>query len=122
MRLCVICDGAEWIWKHVQTLFPKARQVLDDYHCAQPSPSLGWPQSSLKSGGSVQAVEWVEATMTWLYLGKVSLVLRGLQRMQPQSEEGGKARLPIAGTISTIIGGAPSIANSAVGLSVGQWG
>ena len=35
VRLCVICDGAEWIWKHVQALFPHARQVLDYYHCAQ---------------------------------------------------------------------------------------
>jgi hypothetical protein len=25
VRLCVVCDGAEWIWKHVQTLFPQAR-------------------------------------------------------------------------------------------------
>ena len=35
VRLCIVCDGAEWIWKHVQALFPQARQVLDDYHCAQ---------------------------------------------------------------------------------------
>jgi len=35
VRLCVVCDGAEWIWKHVQTLFPHARQVLDYYHCAE---------------------------------------------------------------------------------------
>ena len=35
VRLCVVCDGAEWIGKHVQTLFPQARQVLDSYHCAQ---------------------------------------------------------------------------------------
>jgi hypothetical protein len=34
-RLCVVCDGAAWIWKHVQALFPQARQVLDDSHCAQ---------------------------------------------------------------------------------------
>jgi hypothetical protein len=29
VRLCVVCDGAEWIWKHVQ-----ARQGLDYSHCA----------------------------------------------------------------------------------------
>jgi hypothetical protein len=27
VRLCVVCDGAEWIWKHVQALFPHARQA-----------------------------------------------------------------------------------------------
>jgi hypothetical protein len=35
VRLCVVADGAEWIWKHVTTLFPHACQVLDYYHCAQ---------------------------------------------------------------------------------------
>ena len=30
VRLWVVCDGAEWIWKPVQALFPHARQVLDD--------------------------------------------------------------------------------------------
>ena len=29
VRLCVVCDGASWSWKHVQALFPHARQVLD---------------------------------------------------------------------------------------------
>jgi len=35
VRLCVVCDGAEWIWKHVQALFPNACQVLDYYHCSE---------------------------------------------------------------------------------------
>lgn len=29
IRLCVVCDGASWIGKHVQSLYPEARQVLD---------------------------------------------------------------------------------------------
>jgi hypothetical protein len=39
----------------------------------------------------VQALEWVEATLTRLYLGKVGLVLGGLKRMQAQSDEAAKA-------------------------------
>jgi hypothetical protein len=35
VRLCVVGDGAEWIWKHVQALFPNAGQVLDYYHCSE---------------------------------------------------------------------------------------
>ena len=30
VRLCVVADGAEWIGKHVQTLFLQARQGLAD--------------------------------------------------------------------------------------------
>ena len=87
VRLCVVCDGAEWIWKHVQSLFPQARQVLDYYHCAQYLHRV----AKAHYGASVQAVEWVEATMTRLYLGKVGHVLGGLQRMQAQSDEAAKA-------------------------------
>jgi hypothetical protein len=87
VRLCVVCDGAEWIWKHVQALFPQARQVLDYYHCAQYLHRV----AKAHYGASVQAVEWVEATMTRLYLGKVGLVLGGLRRMQAQSDEAAKA-------------------------------
>src|SRR5207237_10425902 len=87
VRLCVACDGAEWIWKQGEALFPQARQVLDYYHCAQYLPRV----AKAHYGASVQAVEWVEATMTRLYLGKVGLVLRGLQRMQAQSDEAAKA-------------------------------
>ena len=87
VRLCVVCDGAEWIWKHVQTLFPQARQVLDYYHCAQYLHRV----AKAHYGVSVQAVEWVEATMTRLYLGKVGTVLGGLKRMQAQSDEAQKA-------------------------------
>jgi Uncharacterised protein family (UPF0236) len=87
VRLCVVCDGAEWIWKHVQALFPQARQVLDYYHCAQYLHRV----AKAHYGASVQAVEWVEATMTRLYLGKVGLVLGGLKRMQAQSDEAQKA-------------------------------
>ena len=35
VRLCVVCDGASWIWEHVQSLFGSARQVLDYYHCSE---------------------------------------------------------------------------------------
>jgi hypothetical protein len=87
VRLCVVCDGAEWIWKHVQALFPQARQVLDYYHCAQYLHRV----AKAHYGASVQALEWVEATMTRLYLGKVGRVLGGLQRMQAQSDEAQKA-------------------------------
>jgi hypothetical protein len=87
VRLCVVCDGAEWIGKHVQTLFPQARQVLDYYHCVQYLHRV----AKAHYGASVQAVEWVEATMTRLSLGKVGVVLGGLQRMQAQSDEAQKA-------------------------------
>jgi len=86
-RLCVVCDGAEWLGKHVQALFPQARQVLDDSHCAQSLQRV----AKVHYGPSGQAFEWVEATLTRLSLGQASLVLGGLKRMQAQSDDAAKA-------------------------------
>ena len=87
VRLCVVCDGASWIWKHVQALFPRARQVLDSYHCKEYLHKV----AKVQYASSARALEWVEATLTRLYLGKVGWVLGGLRRMQPASEEARKA-------------------------------
>lgn len=87
VRLCVIGDGAEWIWKQVQTVFPQAHQVFDYYHCSEYLHKMAKAQY----GDSLQAQEWAEATLTRLYLGKVGQVLGGLRRMQPTSDEARKA-------------------------------
>jgi Uncharacterised protein family (UPF0236) len=87
VRLCVVCDGASWIWKHVESLFPRARQVLDYYHCKEYLHKVAKAQYASPE----RALEWVEATLTRLYLGKVGWVLGGLKRMQPASEEARKA-------------------------------
>lgn len=87
VRLCVVCDGAPWIWDHVETLFPKAQQVLDYYHCSDYLHRM----AKVQYGECEQALQWVEATLTRLYLGKISAVLGGLKRMQATSEEAHQA-------------------------------
>jgi hypothetical protein len=87
IRLCVVCDGASWIWKHVQSLFPEARQVLDYYH----GKEYLHQAAKAQYGSSHQAMAWVEATLTRLYLGKIGWVLGGLKRMQATSEDAAKA-------------------------------
>jgi len=83
VRLCVVCDGASWIWKHIESLFPRARQVLDYSHCKEYLHKV----AKAPYDSPQRALEWVEATLTRLYLGKVGGVLGGLRRMQPASEE-----------------------------------
>jgi hypothetical protein len=87
VRLCVVGDGASWIWKYIHSLFPQARQVLDYYHCAEYLHKV----AKVHYGDSVQSLQWVEATLTRLYLGHVGAVLGGLQRMQAHTEEAAKA-------------------------------
>ncbi|EFK11576.1 conserved hypothetical protein [delta proteobacterium NaphS2] len=35
VRIALIGDGADWLWKHMKACFPQGRQVLDYYHCAE---------------------------------------------------------------------------------------
>jgi hypothetical protein len=87
IRLCVGCDGASWIGKHVQSLLPEARQVLDYYHCKEYLHKM----AKAPYGASQQALEWVEATLPRLYVGKIGWGLGGLRRMQATSEDAAKA-------------------------------
>lgn len=94
VRLCVVADGAHWIWTGVQQLFPTAKQILDYYHCAEHVHTL----AELQYGEHPErALEWVEATMTRLFAGEVGGVLWGLQRLRPAS-------LTALAAINTLIG------------------
>ena len=81
VRLCVIGDGAKWIWNQVNTLFPTAVQILDYYHCREHVHRVG----TLPFGeDAVQAQEWVEAMMARLFWGDVDWAVEGLQALQPR--------------------------------------
>jgi hypothetical protein len=84
VRIALLGDGAEWLWKHMTTCFPKGRQVLDYYHCAEHIYKV----ANVHYGqGTEQAVEWVESTMCRLFYAEVTNVIRGLQNMKPTSDE-----------------------------------
>src|SRR5437762_3336087 len=80
VRLCVVADGAHWIWSGVQPLFPTAETILDYYHCAAHIHTAAEVQYGEQPE---RALEWVEATMARLFAGEVEGVIWGLQRMRP---------------------------------------
>ena len=88
VRLCAIADGAGWIWKWVEELFPSARQILDYYHC---SGYLHAVAEAQYGDDPVRATQWLEASLARLFCGEGAGVVWGLQRMQPASEEAGEA-------------------------------
>jgi hypothetical protein len=80
VRLCVIADGARWIWKQVQALFPAAVEILDYYHCSERLHKV----AALQDGAHPERQrEWCEAALARLYYGEVHGVIWGLQRMKP---------------------------------------
>ena len=84
VRLCIIGDGAPWIWIKPLEIFPKAKQVLDFYHCSEYIHAVAKAQYGK---GTKQAREWIEATFTRLFYNNIHEVIRGLKIMQPVSSE-----------------------------------
>lgn len=88
VRLCVIADGAKWIWKHVQALFPAAVQVLDDSHCSKHLHQVAAVQFA---DDPEQQTEWVEATVARLFWGEVHAVIEGLEGMKARDVQAAEA-------------------------------
>jgi hypothetical protein len=88
VRLCVLADGAPWIWTQVQALFPSAVEVLDDYHCCEHLHHV----ATLQYGDQPERQQaWHEAAVTRLFWGEVHGVIWGLQRMQPTDAQAAAA-------------------------------
>jgi hypothetical protein len=84
VRLCVLGDGAKWIWNQVKALFPTAVQILDYYHCREHVHKVGALQFA---EDAVQEQEWVEAMMARLFWGYVDWAIEGLQALQPRDPQ-----------------------------------
>jgi hypothetical protein len=81
LRIGLLGDGADWLWKHMVACFPKGRQILDYFHCAEHIHKVAKLQYGEKSQKSL---EWVETTITRLFYAEVDNVIWGLQRMKPR--------------------------------------
>ena len=82
VRLCIIADGAPWIWNKSTEIFPTAKQILDYYHCSEYIHSVANAHYGKRTR---KAQEWVEATFTRLFHNNVEDVIRGLKIMTPSS-------------------------------------
>ena len=82
LRLCVVADGAQWIWQGVQHLFPTAEMILDYSHCAEPVSQVA---TAHYSDQPAQALEGGEAPRARLLAGEVTGVIGGVQRLRPAS-------------------------------------
>lgn len=83
VRICAIGDGAPWIWNRIQEIYPDAKKVLDCYHCSEYLHNLANAQFGKSSQ---KAREWVEATLTRLFLNQPDRIIAGIKRMKPTSD------------------------------------
>jgi len=88
VRLGVMADGAPWIWKQAQALFPSAVEILDYYHCSERLHKV----AVLQYGAQPERQrEWCEAALARLFYGEVHGVIWGLQRMKPRGAPAAEA-------------------------------
>ena len=87
VRLCVVADGAAWIWNRVREIFPTAKQALDYYHCAEHLYDLANARYGKETH---KGQEWVEASLTRLFHNQKTHVLAGIKRMTASSPEAQK--------------------------------
>jgi len=82
-RQVVIGDGATWIWKIAQELFPRAIPIVDKFHAKQHlSPLAG----VLYGPGSAPAQKWAERRHRELDTGRFADLLRAIRRHAETSD------------------------------------
>lgn len=97
VRLCVVADGAKWIWKHVKALFPSARQVLDYYHCCD---HLHKVAALLFGEDPEKQTEWMEATLARLFFGDVQSLIEDLHTREPTDSQGAEEIRKLVGYLT----------------------
>ena len=83
VRICVIGDGAPWIWNRTNEIYPEAKMVLDYYHCSEYLYDLAQAQYGKDSQ---KGQEWIEAALTRLFSNQIDGVIAGIKRMKPSSD------------------------------------
>jgi len=86
-RLCIIGDGASWIWNRTSEIFPTAKIVLDFYHCSE---HLHGAANDQFGKGTADAREFVESNLTRLFINDFDDVISDLRSLKPSSPEAEK--------------------------------
>jgi hypothetical protein len=66
-----VCDGAAWIWRLVEALFPRATQIVDWYHAAAYLP----PIAQAAFGESKAGQAWLDRQRQDLWEGHIEQVI-----------------------------------------------
>lgn len=86
VRICAIGDGAPWIWNRIKEIYPDAKKVLDYYHCSEYLHDLANAQYGKNSQ---KAREWVEATLSLLFMNNIDQIIVSMKQLKPESNEAG---------------------------------
>jgi hypothetical protein len=86
-RAVVLGDGAPWIWKIAQELFPRALQIVDRFHVKQ---TLSTVAKAVYGAESPQAHHWARRRHAELDAGRFPDLLRAVRRHADTCDEARK--------------------------------
>ena len=86
-RTVVMGDGAPWIWKIAQELFPHALQIVDRFHVKQ---TLSTVAKTVYGTTSPQALQWARRRHEELDTGRFPDLLRAVRRHADTCDEARK--------------------------------
>lgn len=80
-RVCVVADGAKWIWQETWKYFPTSTQILDFFHATEHL----WELANSHFGPQTkEAAEWMELQKDRLLSNKVAAVIEDVSTIAPR--------------------------------------
>ncbi len=89
-EIVFVADGAPWIWKRVEAMYPESTQILDFYHARE--HLCQW--AAVTIGDEVERVRWIDYQILLLLNDKVEDVIKNISKrpaFTPASKQKKKA-------------------------------
>ena len=83
-QVCILGDGAEWIWNIADDHFPGAQQIADLYHAREHLWELA---RAFYPTDEKRLRVWTQARCEELDRGDIESVIRAIRRLRPRSNE-----------------------------------
>lgn len=77
-EIVFIADGAKWIWKWVETMYPESTQILDYYHAKQ--HLCQWAETAIKD--TQQKNNWIQTQCLWLFNNGIDTVIENIKQQK----------------------------------------
>jgi hypothetical protein len=91
-EVVIVSDGAAWIWRLVDELFPRATQIVDWYHAAEYLP----PIAQAAFGDSPEGQAWLQTQRQRLWDGAIEALIAACLSLAEQLPKAAKPALAAA--------------------------
>jgi hypothetical protein len=76
-EIVFIADGAKWIWKWVEAMYPESTQILDYYHAKQ--HLCQWAEMAIQD--TERKNHWIHEQSFWLLNNGVDMVIENIKQV-----------------------------------------